>query len=105
KTEDGTWVKQAKEPGDQFVVPDGHEVKGVSALVGADGRTIQQWIKTREGTSAIDVAEALKAAFADYEPHAVAVPAPAATATSLLTLIPCNDWHIRMMAWERETGD
>lgn len=103
-TPNGQFVQQRKEAGDPFVVPDGHEVKGVSALVDAEGRTIQQWIKTREGVSAIDVAETLKAAFADYEPHAEPTPAPSTHAADLLTLIPCNDWHVNLLTWERETG-
>jgi hypothetical protein len=48
--EGDAWVKQVPEPGAPFEVPDGHVVKGVSALVDAEGRTVQQWVKTREGT-------------------------------------------------------
>jgi len=103
KTPDGAWVKQTKEHGAPFEVPAGHAVKGVSALVDAEGRTIQQWVKTREQPSAIDVAETLKAAFENWEPAAPAVVAPSATDTDLLSLIPCNDWHVGMFAWSRET--
>lgn len=104
KSDDGSWVKQTKAPGDVWEVPQGHSVKGVSALVDAEGRVIQQWQKTRLEPSAVDVAETLKAAFADYEPHAQPLPSPASFAADLLTLIPCNDWHVNLLTWERETG-
>src|SRR6185312_13335653 len=40
------WVKQTLEPGEVFDPPEGHIVKGVSALVDADGRLTAKWIKT-----------------------------------------------------------
>lgn len=104
KAADGSWIKQTKEAGEQFTPPDGHSVKGVSALVDADGRIVQQWVKTRETPSAIDIAETLKAAFIDYEPAAAPQAAPAVSDVDLLTLIPCNDWHINLLTWGRETG-
>lgn len=104
KADDGSWIKQTKAPGEVWEVPAGHSVKGVSALVDADGRVIQQWQKTRLEPSAFDVAEVLKSAFADYEPHAEPTPAPAIHSSDLLTLIPCNDWHVNLLTWERETG-
>lgn len=98
------WVKQTKEAGEPFAVPSGHAVKGVSALVDAQGRTIQQWVKTREQPSAIDLAETLKAAFENYEPAAPAIKAPAATDTDLLTLTPLADLHLGLFSWGKETG-
>lgn len=100
------FIQQRPEPaGDEFEVPDGHAVKGVSALVDAQGNVIQQWIKTREDSepSIEDIAAYLKNAFADV----VAVnptPAPPALSTDLLTLLPCGDWHLGMFAWEQEGG-
>lgn len=104
KGADGSWVKQAKEPGPAFEVPAGHTVKGVSALVDAEGRVLNQWVKTREEPTPVDWAEALKTAFADFEPAAKPVRCPAVTDTDLLNLIPCNDWHVNMLAWGREVG-
>ena len=97
------FVQQRPDIGGAFEVPDGHSVKGVSALVDSQGRTIQQWVKTKAEPSAIDIAETLKAAFLDYQPAAVLVPAPATTEADLLTLVCCNDWHVGMFAWDRET--
>lgn len=102
-TPKGDFIQQKPEHGEQFVVPDGHAIKGVSALVDPDGREIIKWIKTREQPSAIDIAETLKAAFADWQPAADPVPAPRFAYDDLVTLIPCNDFHVGMFAWARET--
>lgn len=104
KAADGSWVKQVKEPGIEFVVPDGHRVTGVSALVDAEGRVIQSWQKTREEPSALDLADTLKTAFADFKPAAKPAKCPAVVDLDFLNLIPCNDWHVNMLAWGRETG-
>lgn len=104
KTEDGAWVKQVKEHGPQWELPAGHRVKAVSALVDAEGRIIQQWHKTGEERDPVDLAETLKRAFEGYEPRSPIAPPPAYVDEDLLTLIPCNDWHVGMFAWKRETG-
>lgn len=102
---DGSWVKQVKEAGEEFEVPAGHSIKGVSALVDPDGRTIQQWIKTKEGIlDPLSLAEYLKTSFADFEPSAKSVAPPVNAAAELLTLLPCGDWHIGMFAWHKEVG-
>jgi hypothetical protein len=103
KAADGSWTKQVKEHGEEYAVPDGHFVKGESALIDAEGRVIQKWVKTREELSAIDVADILAKRFENYEPAAKPVKCPEVTDTDLLTLVPCNDWHVGMFAWERET--
>lgn len=105
KTDDGAWVKQAKAPGEVFEVPAGHTVKGYSTLVDGDGRTVAQWIKTREEHGAVDPIEAIKNAFADYAGRARPQRAPKNAKRDLLTLIPCNDWHIGMFAWGKEAGE
>jgi hypothetical protein len=100
--EGDTWVKQVQEPGEEFEVPEGHVVKGVSVLVDADGRTRQQWIKTREDGSPT-LAAALKAALENYEP-APLVPPPSYTNGDLLTVYPIADLHLGMFSWAKETG-
>lgn len=98
------FIQQRPERGGEFEAPAGHAVKGVSALVDADGRVIQQWIKTREGDVGItDVIEACKAAMDGYAGAASLVSPPASHDTELLTLFPANDWHLGMHAWQRET--
>lgn len=103
KTADGAWVKQTKEHGEPFTMPEGHALKGVSALVDSEGRIIQAWHKTGAERNPVDLAETLKAAFADYEPYAEPVAPPPYCDEQLLNLIPCNDWHVGMFAWRRET--
>lgn len=90
--------------GEFFQVPEGHVVKGVSALVDMEGRTVQQWIKTREEIAVADVIEAIKTAFVDYEGRGTATPSPPIVNDDLLTLYPLSDWHIGLFAWHEETG-
>lgn len=98
----GNYVQQKPDVGPEFEVPDGHTVKGVSALVDAEGRTIQQWVKTRNEYAPQDIAAILKDAFADVEP-VEPTPAPLLISDDLLTLTPLADWHIGLFAWRRET--
>jgi hypothetical protein len=99
-------VQQKPEHGGQFEIPNGHVVKGVSALLNADGAEIVKWIKTKEGAVTLDSAiETIQSAFSSYEGRAEPIPAPVAPAGKLLTLIPCNDWHVRLLTWSRETGE
>lgn len=98
-------IQQKPEHGEQFEIPKGHVVKGVSALLNADGEKIVEWVKTKEGQlDPLAIAESLKAAFVGYKPAAKSVKAPVAPAAKLLTLLPANDWHINMSAWGKQTG-
>lgn len=99
----GDYVQQKPAYGEQFAVPDGHVIRGVSALVDAEGRVIQQWQKTSAERAPIDYVETLKAAMADYEP-ALPVPAPDMPSSDLLTLTPLADWHVGLRAWSGDTG-
>lgn len=102
--EGDAWIKQTKEHGDVFAVPAGHSVKGVSALVDADNRVIQQWVKTRDDGKQDATREAIEAAFAGYAGRAVLPPAPSYTDDDLLTVYPIVDLHLGLYAWGRETG-
>src|SRR5579883_900657 len=104
-TPKGDFIQQKPERGPEFDMPSGQALKGVSALVYPDGRIIQQWIKTREDSSAIDWIETLKSAFADYEGKAPAIEPPKSVDEDYLNLIPCNDWHINLLTWGREVGE
>lgn len=99
-----TAINRSKSVG-EFAIPDGHVVKGISALVGQDGAIVQQWVKTREDQFSVEhVIETIKTAFADYKGAARPVRSPPQTSDELLTFIPCNDWHINLLTWEREVG-
>lgn len=96
-------IQQKPERGEQFEVPAGHVIKGVSALIDEDGREIVKWVKTKEGVlDPLQIAEWLKDAFADYPHTALPVEAPSAASDDLLTLFPANDWHVGMFAWGKE---
>lgn len=98
------FVAQAKAPGAKSEIPAGHVVKGVSTLEDAEGRTVQRWMKTREGTDPVAVVDAIKAAFDGYRTRHKAIPAPAEASADLMTLLPLADWHIGAHSWGRETG-
>lgn len=101
----GQSVEQKPEHGERFEVPIGQRVKGVSALVDADGRKIVEWIKTRDdGLDPLALAEMLKAAFVNYEPAAIPTPTPD-TDEDRMTLYPLADFHMGMYAWGEEVGE
>lgn len=102
------YIKQRPDIGGEFEIPEGHYVKGVSALVDADGRTIQKWIKTREEGNAADImAELMEAytsgAFDSIKP-APAIEREAGSIDDSLTLYPFADLHVGLFSWGRETG-
>ncbi len=105
RSADGAWVKQVKAPGPEFEVPSGHVVKGVSALVDGDGRTLQRWVKTREESVSEGLVDALKSVFDGYEGRAPLAPAPERTDADLLSVYPIADHHLGLMSWARETGE
>jgi hypothetical protein len=88
----GKFIQQKPEHGSAFEVPAGHVIKGVSALLNADGEKIIEWVKTKEGErDPLAIADALKTAFVDYEPAAPAAPMPDPPANGdVLTLLPCQ---------------
>lgn len=101
----GKSIEQKPERGEPFEVPAGHRVKGVSALLDEDGRKIVEWVKTREDAVSLDSAiDSIRNAFAEFEGRAAPVTPPAAASADLLTLVPCNDWHVNLLTWSRETG-
>jgi len=88
-------------------VPVRHKVKGVSTLVGPDGKTKIQWIKTgeiretREETLArlmIEIPAIMPARKGKIE----APRGPAAD--DLLAVYPLGDPHVGLLAWAPETG-
>ncbi|WP_425639897.1 oxidoreductase [Agrobacterium radiobacter] len=104
-TPSGTFIQQAPERGDRFEVPAGHVVKGVSALVDAEGRVIQQWQKTAVDAVQRDLAmRAAVDAFKDELPRAVPVAAPTGTKADLLNFYAVTDAHLGALSWREETG-
>jgi len=99
------FVQQKPDAGDAFAIPDGHVVKGVSALLDADGRVTQQWVKTREEQDSERLIEAIRAAFDGYEGRAEAAPCPVETDADLLTVYPIADQHLGLLAYRKEVGE
>jgi hypothetical protein len=100
----GETITQGPERGKPFEVPVGHAINGVSALVGPDGRTVQQWVKTKAENSD-HVIDALKETFAKYKGHAKPVPPPKHASRNLLTVYPIGDFHAGLYSWAAETGE
>lgn len=99
------WVQQSKAPGAAFEMPEGQVIKGVSALVDAEGRELFKWVKTKTDTLAPDWIAAIKAAFDGWKGRARPLPAPRRVDHDLLSVYPIADQHNGMLAWGRETGE
>ncbi len=100
-----TFVTQRPERSGPFEIPAGHQIKGVSALVDADGRVAQQWIKTREGAD--DLArqvEAIKQELSGSIGRSELVEPPSYSDADLLTVYPVTDTHLGQRSWAAECG-
>lgn len=98
-------IAQKPEPGEHFQIPEGHEIKGLSTLVGPDGRTVSQWVKTRPGELSIEeITAQIKAGLNGIE-HPEIPENQTQTEANLATVLPLADWHIGLLAWHRETGE
>lgn len=104
----GEYVQQRPDVGPEFEMPEGHSVKGVSALVDADGRVVQKWIKTREEPSATDLMADMMDAYTRGEFDSIgAAPVIQREGGQLedtLTLYPFADLHVGLFSWGKETG-
>ncbi len=89
----------------RFNVPDGHYVKGVSALVDAEGNVKQQWLKTGMDPNALDIVEAVRDVISDYAGASHLIPEPDVSHDNTFTVYPMADFHIGLMAYARETGE
>lgn len=99
------FVQQKPEHGEAFAVPDGHLVKGISALIDADGREIVKWVKTREDAAAQEtLMRAVVEAFKEQIPRAKPVPIPRRGNVDLLNQYTVTDLHFGMLSWREETG-
>lgn len=101
----GKSVEQKPEHGESFSVPTGHVVKGVSALVNAEGQEIVKWIKTNiEATAQAVAMRSVVDAFKEELPRAEPVLAPVGGNANLLNQYTVTDLHFGMLAWGEETG-
>lgn len=97
--------KYAKSPGDAFEIPEGQAEKGRSVLLDADGRTVQQWIKTNAHQKTPEQhANEFEAAFANFTPLAPSIAPPVNSDADRLTVYILADWHLGLFAYGAETG-
>lgn len=105
KSDDGTWIKQTKAPGEEYVQPIGLALKGQSVLTDGDNRVLMTWHKTDRAAQDRDAAmRAAMDAFKDELPRAVAAVAPSHTVSDLLNQYTITDNHLGALAWNEETG-
>ncbi len=103
--EGDSWVKQTREAGEEFALPEGHIIKGVSALLDADGRTIQSWVKSREDEEhSAAKFRAFIEGCKDEIPHELPVTAPSFVMADMLSQYTVTDMHLGALAWNEETG-
>lgn len=99
------WIKQTKAPGEVFELPAGQVVKGVSALVDAEGRQVAKWIKTRSDADGQMAAfAAMVDALKEDLPRVTIMMPPASVEADLLNQFVVTDNHFGMLAWAEETG-
>jgi predicted phosphodiesterase len=97
------WVKQAP-AGEELAVPEGHVVKGVSALTDAQGNVIQQWVKTQNDRTPLEWADLLRKSFEDWVPPPLPVITPVDVDADTLTLYGLADMHLGLKAVADESG-
>lgn len=99
------FIQQKPERGEQFEMPTGQKIKGISALVDTTGREIIKWIKTDTDSEATLAAmRAAVAGFKDELPRAPSVAPPAYTLADILCQYTITDAHLGALAWNEETG-
>jgi UDP-2,3-diacylglucosamine pyrophosphatase LpxH len=88
-------------------IPSGHFVKGVSTLVGADGETKGQWIKTakqdEDGFAAL--VEALGQLAEPWRGMAEPIDPPLHSDEDLLCVFPLGDPHFGLLSWDQDAGE
>lgn len=99
------FIQQRPDVGPEFEVPPNHAIKGVSALVDANGRTIQTWIKTREGIDEVDILHAAVEELKAELPRVAPTKGPVHANADLLNLFVLTDSHIGMLADMDETRE
>ena len=100
----GETVEQKPETTEEpFEAPLGFTPKKVTYHV-KDGNVVQSWPRfSPDDKSLEEIAEALKAAFVDYEPPRLPTQPPASPDEDTLTLYPLSDLHVGLQTWARET--
>lgn len=102
---DQQWIKTERTSGEQFETPPGYLMKGMSVMTDAMGGLRVKWQKLDLDAVARDNAQ--KAAFealCEGLPALPLIPRPEVADIDLLTLYTITDYHVGMLAWDKETG-
>ncbi len=85
--------------------PEGYKLKGTSTLYDDTGAVRMQWVKTDADLAKLQEMQraALAAMVEELKPIA-RIAAPRSTLADLLNLYTITDFHIGMLAWDKETG-
>jgi hypothetical protein len=87
-------------------LPEGHQIKGVSTLIGPDNEIKGQWIKTVAGPpDPAEYVRELEEAFRDFKPAAQPLIAPELPYEDQLTLYPWSDPHFGLHVWGKEASE
>lgn len=100
------FIQQKPEHAGAFNLPQGHAIKGVSALLDANGNVSAQWVKTTREDAQRDIAmraviDALKEEIDSVAP----TKGPVHCNELLLNQFTITDVHMGALAWGEETGD
>lgn len=101
-------AKQGYSPAHDMVhtVPDGFAVRKVSTYYGRDGEATGQWVQSSpDDERRLEALRAAVEAMAGDISPAAPVTRPAASRDDLLTLYTFTDYHVGMLAWNKEGGD
>lgn len=101
----GASVKIGAAREEEFQLPPGHAIKGVSVLTDATGRTMQTWTKTHAGERSVeDIVGYLKNAFEGFVRPEFDLQMPSYVNSDIQTLYPLPDLHLGLFAWGKEAG-
>jgi hypothetical protein len=104
-TPNGDYIQQKPEHGEVFEMPEGLALKGVTALVDAEGRLIHKHVMARADSQAQRVAlDAMVAALKEDLPRVTMMQPPASVHEDLLNFYGVTDNHFGMLSWREETG-
>lgn len=86
-------------------IPEGYALKGTSTLYNGDGSVQSQWVKTMPSLEKLQALQraALDGMLIELKPIE-RIKAPKTTIADLLNLYTITDFHIGMLAWDKETG-
>lgn len=105
RTPQGDFIQQKPELGGPFELPAGHMLKGVSALVDANGNVMQSWQKTTVNAQEQEAAlRAMVDALKEDLPRVDPVSGPTHYQSDLLNQYTVTDNHFGMLAWREEGG-